>query len=140
MAKRAVFGKRAGSPRGASAVRQRSAASMAGSALAMTTIALTFGLAAQPARAADAANGLSIARANACMGCHAIDRKLVGPSFQQIAARYKNDPGAQAKLEGKVRNGGSGVWGAIPMPSHPRMSDADVHAVVAWVLAGPPAK
>jgi len=113
---------------------------MAGMALGMT-IALTFGLATEPARAADAgSNGLSIARANACMGCHAIDRKLVGPSFQQIAARYKGDPGAQAKLEGKVRNGGSGVWGAIPMPSHPGMSEADVHAVVAWVLAGASAK
>lgn len=95
-------------------------------------------MAQQPAWAA--ANGQAIARANACMGCHAVDRKLVGPSFQQIAAKYKGDRGAQGKLEQKVRNGGSGVWGAIPMPSHPGMSDADIHTVVAWVLAGAPAR
>jgi len=91
---------------------------------------------APPVLAAPA--GLAIARSNACMGCHAVDRKLVGPSFKEIAARYKSDPGAQAKLQGKVRNGGSGVWGAIPMPSHPAMSDADIHTVVEWVLAGAP--
>lgn len=97
---------------------------------------LALAAAAQPAVAAPA--GLSIARSNACMGCHAVDRKLVGPSFQQIAARYKGDPGAQTKLQGKVRDGGSGVWGAIPMPSHPGMSDADIKTVVQWVLAGAP--
>jgi len=90
----------------------------------------------QPAVAAPA--GLAIARSNACMGCHAVDRKLVGPSFRQIAARYKGDPNAQAKLQAKVRDGGSGVWGAIPMPSHPGMSAADIRTVVEWVLAGAP--
>lgn len=92
--------------------------------------------AAHPAVAAP--DGLPVAQANACMGCHAVDRKLVGPSFRQIAARYKGDASAQAKLQAKVRNGGSGVWGAIPMPSHPGMSDADIRTVVAWVLAGAP--
>jgi len=89
---------------------------------------------AQPAVAAP--DGLAIARTNACLGCHAVDRKLVGPSFKEIAARYKSDPKAQAKLESKVRNGGAGVWGAIPMPSHPRMSDGEIRTVVQWVLAG----
>jgi cytochrome c len=73
------------------------------------------------------------------MGCHAVDRRLVGPSFKDIAAKYKGDGGAQGKLEKKVRDGGSGVWGAIPMPSHPGMSAGDIHDVVAWVLAGAPA-
>ena len=86
------------------------------------------------------ANAMAIARSNACMGCHAIDRKLVGPSFQQIAEKYKGDPQANAKLEKKVKGGGAGVWGPIPMPSHPRMSDADIETVVAWVLAGAPQK
>jgi cytochrome c len=86
-----------------------------------------------------AADGVAVARANACMGCHAVDRRLVGPSFKDIAAKYKGDAGAQAKLEKKVRDGGSGVWGAIPMPSHPGMSAGDIHDVVAWVLAGAPA-
>jgi cytochrome c len=93
-------------------------------------------LGALPGSAVAAADGPAVARANACMGCHAVDRKLVGPSFQQIAARYKGDAGAQGKLEKKVRDGGSGVWGAIPMPSHPGMSAADIHTVVAWVLGG----
>ncbi len=90
--------------------------------------------------AADAPRGLRIARSNACMGCHAVDRKLVGPSFQQIAGKYKGDAQAPAKLSKKVKDGGSGVWGAIPMPSHPSMSDADIRSVVDWVLAGAPSK
>jgi len=88
------------------------------------------------ASAASAPAGYEIAKQNACLGCHTVDRKLVGPAFRDIAAKYKGDAGAQARLEKKVRDGGSGVWGVIPMPSHPRMSDADIHTVVAWVLAG----
>ncbi|HEY1996798.1 c-type cytochrome [Paraburkholderia sp.] len=92
------------------------------------------------ARADDAPRGLAIARANACMGCHAVDRKLVGPSFQQIAAKYKGDAQAPAKLAHKVKDGGSGVWGAIPMPAHPAMNDADIRTVVDWVLGGAASK
>ncbi|MBN3758573.1 c-type cytochrome [Paraburkholderia sp. Tr-20389] len=93
------------------------------------------------ARAADAPpRGLGIARSNACMGCHAVDRKLVGPSFQQVAEKYKGNAGAPAVLAKKVKDGGSGVWGAIPMPAHPAMSDADIRTVVDWVLAGAPLK
>ncbi|CAG4891690.1 hypothetical protein LMG31841_01462 [Paraburkholderia saeva] len=88
--------------------------------------------------AAETLRGLTVAQGNACMGCHAVDRKLVGPSFQQIAGRYKGDPLAATKLVKKVKDGGSGVWGAIPMPSHPSMSDADIRSVVDWVLAGAP--
>ncbi|HDV6322519.1 TPA: c-type cytochrome [Burkholderia multivorans] len=89
---------------------------------------------------AQVGDGLRVARSNACLGCHAVDRKLVGPSFKDIAARYKGDPQAVAKLSKKVKDGGSGVWGAIPMPAHPRMSDADLRSVVEWVLAGAPQK
>ena len=80
--------------------------------------------------------GYEIAKQNACLGCHTVDRKLVGPAFRDIAAKYKGDAGAQARLEKKVRDGGAGVWGVIPMPSHPRMTDGDIRTVVAWVLAG----
>ncbi|AET90595.1 cytochrome c551 [Burkholderia sp. SFA1] len=102
-------------------------------------VAASFGAGAaeQPV---SSANAMAIARGNACMGCHAIDRKLVGPSFQQIAEKYKGQPQASAQLEKKVKNGGAGVWGPIPMPSHPRMNDADIRTVVAWVLAGAPQK
>jgi cytochrome c len=92
------------------------------------------------ASAAAAPAGLDIARSNACLGCHAVDRKLVGPGFAQVAAKYKGDPQAQKRLETKVRDGGSGVWGVIPMPAHPRMSDADIKTVVQWVLEGAPSK
>ncbi|MBB5441809.1 MULTISPECIES: c-type cytochrome [unclassified Paraburkholderia] len=92
------------------------------------------------ARAAEAPRGQQVAAANACMGCHAVDRKLVGPSFQQIAAKYKGDAQAPTKLARKVKDGGSGVWGMIPMPAHQSMSDADIRAVVDWVLAGAPSR
>jgi cytochrome c len=95
---------------------------------------------ATAAGAADAPRGRLVANANACMGCHAVDRKLVGPSFQQIAAKYKGDAQAPVKLARKVKEGGSGVWGMIPMPAHQSMSDADIRAVVDWVLAGAPSK
>ncbi|MBB5408877.1 cytochrome c [Paraburkholderia sp. HC6.4b] len=91
-------------------------------------------------RAGEAPRGQQVAAANACMGCHAVDRKLVGPSFQQIAAKYKGDAQAPAKLARKVKDGGSGVWGMIPMPAHQSMSDADIRAVVDWVLAGAPSR
>ena len=100
--------------------------------------ALQFAV-AMPA-SAGGQSGLDIAKSNACMGCHAVDRKLVGPSFQQIAGKYKGDARAGARLAVKVKDGGSGVWGVIPMPGHPRMSDADIRTVVAWVLAGAPEK
>lgn len=96
------------------------------------------GLVVSAAHAADAQRGQIVANTNACMGCHAVDRKLVGPSFQQIAAKYKGDAQAPAKLARKVKDGGAGVWGVIPMPAHQSMSDADIKAVVEWVLAGAP--
>ncbi|MGF6753050.1 cytochrome c [Paraburkholderia sp. GAS42] len=110
----------------------------AAAGVGISMLALASTLVSTPALAADAPRGLTVAQGNACMGCHAVDRKLVGPSFQQIAGKYKGDPQANAKLVKKVKDGGSGVWGAIPMPAHPSMSDADIRAVVDWVLAGAP--
>ncbi len=98
-------------------------------------------LSATPALAAiDAARAQSVANQNACMGCHAVDRKLVGPAYKDVAAKYKGDAGAQARLIKKVRDGGMGVWGQIPMPANPKISDADLKIVIDWVLAGAPAK
>src|ERR1700760_2397825 len=115
---------------------------MRGVAVAVSAVMLgaLAGCAAPPAHAADAPSGQRVANANACMGCHAVDRKLVGPSFQQIASKYKGDAQASAKLSRKVKDGGSGVWGMIPMPAHQSMSDADIRTVVDWVLAGAPSK
>lgn len=115
-----------------------------GVALAVGAVVVGMMVGAWPAAAwADSEPaGYMIAKQNACLGCHTVERKLVGPGFREIAAKYRGDAKAQAqvqaRLEKKVRDGGAGVWGVIPMPAHPRMSDADIHTVVAWVLAGAP--
>lgn len=92
------------------------------------------------AHAYDAERAQTLAKQNACFGCHAIERKLVGPSFAEIAQRYKVDATAPARLVKKVMQGGAGVWGPIPMPSQPRLSEADAKVLVDWVLAGAPRK
>ena len=109
-------------------------------AIAITAATGQGALAADAPAASSPADAMNIAGKNACMGCHAVDRKLVGPSFQQIAGKYKGDVQAQARLETKVRDGGSGVWGVLPMPSHRSMNGADIKTVVGWILAGAPAK
>lgn len=83
----------------------------------------------------DGAAALALAQKNACMTCHAVDKKLVGPAFKDVAAKYKGDKTAEAKLVEKVKKGGAGVWGAIPMPPHPQVSDADIKTIVTWVLS-----
>lgn len=92
-------------------------------ALAATAIAL-------PVQASE-----ELAKKNNCLACHAADKKLVGPSYKDIAAKYKSDKGAEAKLIDKVKKGGSGAWGAVPMPPNPSVSDADLKALVTWILA-----
>lgn len=83
---------------------------------------------------------LDLAKKARCVACHAVDKKMVGPAYRDVAAKYKGQPDAAAKLFAKVREGGAGVWGEIPMtPNDPdRISDADLKAVVAWVLDGAP--
>jgi cytochrome c len=71
-----------------------------------------------------------------CVACHTIDKKLVGPAYKEVAAKYKGEAGAADKLVEKVKKGGSGVWGAIPMPPNPTVPDGDVRAMVDWILAG----
>ena len=72
---------------------------------------------------------------NGCSACHSIDKKIVGPAYQDVAAKYKGDAGAAAKLEEKVKKGGVGVWGQIPMPGNAQASDADIKNLVEWVLS-----
>jgi cytochrome c len=69
-----------------------------------------------------------------CQACHTLDKKLVGPSYKEVAAKYTGDSAALAKLEQKVKNGGSGVWGAIPMPPN-NVPDGDLKTLVEWILA-----
>ena len=77
-----------------------------------------------------------IASKNACMGCHAVDKKVVGPSYKDIAAKYKGQADAVDKLAKKVKAGGSGVWGPVPMPANAAISEADAKTVVKWILDG----
>ena len=83
----------------------------------------------------DMAAGMDLARKNACMSCHAEDKKVVGPSYKEVAAKYKGDKTAEAKLIKKVKEGGGGVWGPVPMPPNPQVKDEDVKTLVRWVLA-----
>ena len=77
----------------------------------------------------------ALAKKHNCLACHAVDKKVVGPSYKDIAAKYKGDKAAVAKLEEKVKKGGSGAWGPVPMPPNANVPDADIKKLVAWVLA-----
>lgn len=98
-------------------------------------IILTAGLLVAGGAAAE--NGEALARKVNCTAfCHSIDKKKVGPSFRDIAAKYQNDKEAAAKMEKKVRSGGGGVWGGMPMPATANsVSDADIKSIVQWVLS-----
>ncbi|MCC7059642.1 MAG: cytochrome C' [Burkholderiaceae bacterium] len=79
---------------------------------------------------------LAMAKKYNCTACHAVDKKLIGPSYKDVAAKYKNNPAEEAKLMAKVKKGGSGVWGAVPMPPNPTVPDADLKSLVDWIMAG----
>jgi cytochrome c len=79
-----------------------------------------------------------IAKKNACLGCHAVDKKIVGPSFQSVAQKYKTDQAASTFLKNKIAKGGSGSWGVVPMPANTKLSDADLSLLVNWILRGAP--
>ena len=79
---------------------------------------------------------MALATAKNCMACHAVDKKLVGPSYKDIATKYAGQADAVDKLAGKVIKGGSGAWGPVPMPANAQVNDADAKKLVAWILAG----
>jgi len=79
---------------------------------------------------------LALMKKHNCASCHAVDKKLVGPGYKEVAAKYKGDPSAEAKLIDKVVKGGSGVWGPVPMPPHPTVPKEDIQAIVDWCQAG----
>ncbi|HEX5130619.1 MAG TPA: c-type cytochrome, partial [Usitatibacter sp.] len=77
-----------------------------------------------------------LAKSKGCLSCHAADKRIVGPSFKEIAARYKGQSNAEAKLLEKLRTGGSGSWGAVPMPPNPDLAAEDARRLVEWILGG----
>ena len=83
-----------------------------------------------PASASEA-----LAKKHNCFACHAVDKKVVGPAYKDVANKYRGDKSAEAKLIEKVKKGGSGVWGPIPMPPNTQVSDADIKKMVELILA-----
>jgi cytochrome c len=98
----------------------------------VTLAALAVGFAVSTKVLAD----MALATAKNCMACHAIEKKLVGPSYKNIATKYAGQADAVDKLAGKIIKGGSGAWGAVPMPANAQINDADARKLVAWILAG----
>ena len=84
--------------------------------------------------AAPAMASLELATKNACTACHAVDKKLVGPSYKDVAKKYAGNAKAEAMLAEKVKKGGVGVWGQVPMPPNANVKDADVQTLVKWIL------
>ncbi|MDP2264993.1 MAG: c-type cytochrome [Thiobacillus sp.] len=77
----------------------------------------------------------ALAQKNACMSCHGVDKKIVGPAFKDIAKKYAGDKTAHDKLVAKVKTGGKGVWGEIPMPPNPQVKAEDANKIITWVLS-----
>jgi cytochrome c len=97
--------------------------------LRLPALALMGALVALPAAAS-----LDLAQKKNCTACHAVDQKLLGPSFKEVAAKYAADKGAAAALATKIVKGGVGAWGQIPMPANPQVSEAEAKQLAAWVL------
>lgn len=76
----------------------------------------------------------ALAAAKNCMGCHAIDKKILGPAYKDVATKYKGDKNAPDKLAAKIVAGGAGSWGVVPMPANPQVNEGDAKKLAAWVL------
>jgi cytochrome c len=94
-------------------------------------IATVLATAAIPALAS-----MELAQKNACLACHAVDHKVIGPAYQEVAKKYAGQKDAEATLVKNIKGGGSGKWGAIPMPPQASLSDGDAHKLAAWILSG----
>ena len=99
----------------------------------LSALAVTFAAGAMLALPVQANEAL--AKKYMCLSCHMLDKKLVGPSYHDVAAKYKGDKAAEGNLVAKVKKGGAGVWGQIPMPPNDKVPDADLHALVKWILS-----
>lgn len=76
-----------------------------------------------------------LAKAKNCMACHAVGNKVVGPAYKDVAAKYAGQKDAEDKLVKKVMKGGGGVWGSVPMPANPQVTEAEAHTLVKWILS-----
>ena len=98
----------------------------------MIVMALAFAAAAPAFAGAE----MELAQKNACLACHAVDHKVVGPAYQEVAKKYAGQKDAEAMLVKNIKAGGSGKWGPVPMPPQAALSEADAHKLAAWILAG----
>jgi cytochrome c len=96
--------------------------------------ALSIVIAVTAAFSTPAFANMALAQKNACMACHALDKKLVGPSYQDVAKKYAGKDGTE--LAKSIKAGGSGKWGPVPMPAQAALSDADALTLAKWILAG----
>ena len=102
-------------------------------ALLLAIVAASSLLVAAQVNAADAS---ALAQKSGCLACHTIDKKVLGPAYKDVAAKYKGDKTAEAKLVAKVKAGGSGVWGPMPMPPMAaQVKEADITTIVQWILS-----
>ena len=86
--------------------------------------------------AGQASANQALAQKSGCLACHGVDKKVLGPAFKDVGAKYKGDKSAEAKLVAKVKAGGSGVWGPMPMPANsPQVKDEDIKSIVQWILS-----
>jgi cytochrome c len=99
----------------------------------IAAVALMFS--AQTYAKVDMKGGQALAQKSGCMACHTVDKKLVGPGFKEVAAKYKGNKTAEEMLIAKVTKGGSGTWGTMAMPPNPKVKPADMKKLVEWVLA-----
>ena len=102
----------------------------------LCALALSLGV----AQAQDNAEVFNTARDLGCLMCHNPDVKVVGPAFKAVAEKYKDQANANELLFNKIKNGGMGVWGRVPMPAHNQVPDEKIHQMVSWVMRGAPAK
>lgn len=98
--------------------------------LAASTAALSLGVVSTAS-----ADAVALATKSGCMACHQVDNKVVGPAYKEVSAKYKGQDGAVDMLSAKVKAGGSGVWGPVPMPPNAAVSEADIKTIVTWIMS-----
>ena len=98
--------------------------------LAASTAALSLGVVSTAS-----ADAVALATKSGCMACHQVDNKVVGPAYKEVAAKYKGQEGAVDMLSAKVKAGGSGVWGPVPMPPNVAVSEDDIKTIVTWIMS-----
>jgi len=103
-------------------------------------LAAAAALLSAPSWAVDAAAAKALASKSACLACHAADKKLVGPSYKDVATKHKGQADALEKVAARIKSGGSGMYGPVPMPPQPTLKDDDLKLLAAWILAGAPDK